>query len=139
MERCCLKESFVPLTTPFYPDGRLNLRKLEHNVDRYTRTPAAGMIALGANGEATTLDDAETREALGIAIGAAGAEKVMWAGVARDGVAATLGMIEHAAGVGYDVRWWVCRGAGWRGMVSGGDDVVPGGGGSVGAASGACE
>jgi 4-hydroxy-2-oxoglutarate aldolase len=93
----------VPLTTPFYPDGRLNLRKLEHNVDRYTRTPAAGMIALGANGEATTLDDAETREALGIAIGAAGAEKVMWAGVARDGVAATLGLIEHAAGVGYDV------------------------------------
>ncbi len=93
----------VPLTTPFYPDGRLNLRKLEHNVDRYTRTLAAGMIALGVDGEATTLDDAETREALGIAIGAAGAEKVMWAGVARDGVVATLGMIEHAAGVGYDV------------------------------------
>jgi 4-hydroxy-2-oxoglutarate aldolase len=92
----------VPLTTPFYPDGRLNLRKLEHNVDRYSRTPAAGMIVLGVNGEPNTLNDAETREALAAAVAIAADEKVMLAGVARDGVSTSLEVAEVAAGLGYD-------------------------------------
>ena len=37
----------IPLTTPFYPDGRVYLRKLEHNVDRYSRTPCFPMTSLG--------------------------------------------------------------------------------------------
>src|ERR1700747_173910 len=41
---------FPALTTPFYPDGRLYLKKLEHNVDRYSRTPIAGMTILGSTG-----------------------------------------------------------------------------------------
>ena len=45
----------LPLTTPFYSDGRLNLRKLEHNVARYSKTPVAGLVALGATGEPTLL------------------------------------------------------------------------------------
>ncbi|RXH56643.1 dihydrodipicolinate synthase family protein [Granulicella sibirica] len=92
----------VPLTTPFYPDGRLNLRKLEHNVDRYSRTPAAGMIVVGVNGEATSLSDAETQEALAAAVDVAAAEKVMLAGVARDSVFGALEVIDTAAGLGYD-------------------------------------
>ena len=38
---------FLPLTTPFYPDGTLYARKMEHNVRRYSLTPAAGMCVLG--------------------------------------------------------------------------------------------
>ena len=92
----------VPLTTPFYPDGRLNLRKLEHNVDRYSRTPVAGMIVLGVNGEPNTLSDAETREAFEAAVALAADEKVMLAGVARDGVSTALEVSEIAATLGYD-------------------------------------
>ncbi|SFS16298.1 Dihydrodipicolinate synthase/N-acetylneuraminate lyase [Granulicella pectinivorans] len=92
----------VPLTTPFYPDGRLNLRKLEHNVDRYSRTPVAGMIVLGANGEPNTLSDVETREALEAAVAMAADEKVMLAGVARDGVSSALEVAAIAAGLRYD-------------------------------------
>jgi dihydrodipicolinate synthase/N-acetylneuraminate lyase len=92
----------VPLTTPFYPDGRLNLRKLEHNVDRYSRTPVAGMIVLGVNGEPNTLNDAETREALEAAIAVAADEKVMLAGVARDGVSTALEVAEFAYALAYD-------------------------------------
>src|SRR5438105_4201304 len=33
----------APITTPFYPDGRVYFRKLEHNVDRYSRGPLAGI------------------------------------------------------------------------------------------------
>ncbi len=60
----------LPLTTPFFPDGRLNLRKLEYNIDRYSRTPAAGLVVLGSQGEASLLSEDETRQVLGSAIGA---------------------------------------------------------------------
>ena len=54
----------IPLTTPFHPDGRLNPHKLAANVVRYSKTPAAGLIALGPTGEPTVLSDDETSEAL---------------------------------------------------------------------------
>lgn len=92
----------IPLTTPFYPDGKLNLRKLEHNVDRYSRTPVAGMAVLSSTGEPEMLSDAETREALKTALDAAGETKVMIAGISRGSVTTTLEMAEFAASTGYD-------------------------------------
>ena len=53
---------FPALTTPFYSDGRLYLKKLEHNVDRYSRTPIAGMAILGSTGEVVMLSEDEQRE-----------------------------------------------------------------------------
>jgi dihydrodipicolinate synthase/N-acetylneuraminate lyase len=98
-----LEGMYLPLTTPFYPDGRLNLRKLEQNIARYSKTPAAGLVVLGAQGEASLLSDEETRAALLAAADAADATKVLVAGVARDSVAATLELIDSAAVAGYDV------------------------------------
>ena len=92
----------LPLTTPFYSDGRLNLPKLEHNAARYSKTPAAGLVALSGWGEPTLLSDEESRQALQSAIDAAEAQKVMIAGVSRDSVAGTLHLAEAAAGMGYD-------------------------------------
>ena len=93
----------IPLTTPFYPDGRLYLRKLEHNVRRYTLTPAAGLVVLGELGEAGALSDEETVEVLRTAAAACGPEKVLLAGVGRDSVTGTLRMAQTAADAGYDV------------------------------------
>jgi 4-hydroxy-2-oxoglutarate aldolase len=92
----------LPLTTPFYPDGRLNLRKMEHNVDRYSRTPVAALVALAETGEPGMLSDAETREALEVAMSAAAETKVMIAGVSRGSVVGTLELAEAAATLGYD-------------------------------------
>src|SRR6266700_2402729 len=92
----------LPLTTPFYPDGRLNLRKLEHNADRYSKTPVAGLAVLSEQGEPTMLSEEETRQALRSAMDAAAMEKVMLAGVSRDSVVGTLELAEFAAGIGYD-------------------------------------
>jgi 4-hydroxy-2-oxoglutarate aldolase len=92
----------LPLTTPFYPDGRLNLPKLEHNVARYSKTPVAGLVALSDFGEPTMLSEEETRQTLRSVAGAAGAEKVLMAGVSRDSVAGTLDLAETAAELGYD-------------------------------------
>ncbi len=97
-----LEGIYLPLTTPFYPDGRLYLRKLEHNVDRYSRTPAAGLLLLGRTGEGDSLTDEETRLALTSAISVAGKEKVMVAAAGRESVFATLQIAEMAATAGYD-------------------------------------
>jgi 4-hydroxy-2-oxoglutarate aldolase len=92
----------LPLTTPFYPDGRLNLLKLEHNVARYSKTPAAGVVALSDCGEPTMLSDDETRQILRSVADSAAAEKVLMAGVFRDSVARTLELAEFAATHRYD-------------------------------------
>lgn len=97
-----LEGIFPAMTTPFYPDGRCYFRKLEHNVDRYSRTPVAGMVVLGSTGEAPMLSDEETREVLKTAAGAAAPEKVLLAGVGRESLNETLRLAEFAADQLYD-------------------------------------
>jgi 4-hydroxy-2-oxoglutarate aldolase len=97
-----LEGVFPAITTPFYPDGRLYLRKLEHNVERYSRTPIAGMTVLGSTGEAVMLSDDESRQVLRTAREAAAPEKVLVAGVARESLAETLRLAEFAAEQQYD-------------------------------------
>lgn len=92
----------IPLTTPFHPDGRLNLPKLAANIARYSKSPAAGLIVLGPGGEPTLLSDDETREVLRTAAEAAAPEKVLIAGIARDSVSATLDLANFAATQGFD-------------------------------------
>ena len=74
---------FPAITTPFYPDGRLYLRKLEHNVDRYSKTPIAGIVVLGSTGEAVSLTGEEQKEVLRVARENCANEKVLVAGVGQ--------------------------------------------------------
>lgn len=78
------------------------LHKLAANVEHYSRTQAAGMLVLGQAGEASGLTDAEVREVLETAVGAAADEKVMIAVVGRDSVSATLLLAQAAAALRYD-------------------------------------
>src|SRR5579872_2785690 len=93
---------FVPITTPFYPDGRVYYKKLEHNVDRYSRAPIAGIVPLGSTGEAVMLSDEERRQVLREAAAAASPEKVLIAGTGAESVFETLALTEYAATLGYD-------------------------------------
>ncbi len=97
-----LEGIFPAITTPFYPDGRLYFRKLEHNVDRYSRTPVAGMVVLGSTGEAVMLGDEETRDVLRIAREASAPGKVLLAGIGRESLSETLRLAEFAADQRYD-------------------------------------
>lgn len=94
---------FPALTTPFYPDGRLYLKKLEHNVDRYSRTPIAGMAILGSTGEVVMLSEEEQREVLRVAVEVAAPEKVLLAGVGHESAIKTVEAAEFAAKLNYDV------------------------------------
>jgi 4-hydroxy-2-oxoglutarate aldolase len=94
---------FPPITTPFYPDGNVYFKKLESNVERYSRTPVAGIVVLGSTGEAIMLSDQERREVLKAAREAAAPNKVLVAGTGIESAIETLRLTEYAAEHGYDV------------------------------------
>jgi 4-hydroxy-2-oxoglutarate aldolase len=94
---------FPPITTPFYPDGNVYFKKLESNVERYSRTPCAGIVVLGSTGESILLSDAERRDVLKSAREAAVPNKVLIAGTGVESAIETLRLTEYAAELGYDV------------------------------------
>ncbi len=98
-----LQGIFPPITTPFYPDGKVYYKKLEANVERYSKTPVAGIVALGSTGEAILLSDDERREVLKTTRDAAANHKVLIAGTGVESASETLRLTEYAASIGYDI------------------------------------
>jgi dihydrodipicolinate synthase/N-acetylneuraminate lyase len=94
---------FPPITTPFYPDGNVYFKKLESNVERYSRTPCAGLVVLGSTGEAIMLSSQEQRDVLKAARAAVAPNKVLIAGTGVESAIETLRLTEYAAELGYDV------------------------------------
>ena len=79
------------------------LKKLEHNVERYSKTPVAGIVVLGSTGEAIMLSDDERREVLRTARAACASHKVLIAGTGVESAVQTLRLTEYAADLGYEV------------------------------------
>ncbi len=98
-----LQGIFPPITTPFYPDGKVYFKKIEANVDRYSKTPVAGMVALGSTGEAIMLSSQEQRDVLKTVRTVTAPEKVLIAGTGAESAVETLSLTEYAAELGYDV------------------------------------
>jgi 4-hydroxy-2-oxoglutarate aldolase len=94
---------FPPITTPFYSDGSVYYKKLESNVERYSRTPVAGIVALGSTGEAILLSDQERRDVLKATREATAPNKVLIAGTGAESAIETLRLTDYAAELGYDV------------------------------------
>jgi 4-hydroxy-2-oxoglutarate aldolase len=98
-----LQGIFPAVTTPFYPDGAVYYKKIEHNIDRYSRTPIAGMVVLGSTGEAVMLSDDERREVLRVTAEVASPDKVLIAGTGAESAIETLRLTDLAAKMNYDV------------------------------------
>lgn len=92
----------IPLITPFYPDGRLYVRKLEHNVRRYSLTPVSGLAALTSVSETESLSDAERRIVLETVGREAAPDKVLLAGVGLPGVRESIALAQAAADAAFD-------------------------------------
>src|ERR1035441_5157627 len=93
---------FPPITTPFYPDGQVYYKKLESNVERYSRTPVAGIVVQGSTGEEILLSDQERHAVLKGPTPAAAPHKVMISGPGIDSAIETIRLAEYAATLGYD-------------------------------------
>ncbi len=115
-----LQGLFVPLTCPFYRDGASYLRKLEHNVGRYSLGPVAGLVTLAPGGESGALTDAESESFLNSVAEFAGKAKVLIAGVQRASVHAALTTAETAARYDFDAVL-LSPPADWAQLVRGND------------------
>src|SRR5260370_18130723 len=91
-----LQGIFPAMTTPFYPEGGVYYKKIEHNVDRYSRTPVAGLVALGSTGEAVMLSDERRREVLRITAEVASPGKVLMDGVGAERLIKTFRLAAYA-------------------------------------------
>jgi 4-hydroxy-2-oxoglutarate aldolase len=98
-----LEGVFAAVPTPFHLDGRPRWHDLERSVERYCRSPLAGLVVLGSTGEAVMLNDEETRDALRVARDAAADDRILIVGVGHESLSETLKRIEHAASLNYDV------------------------------------
>jgi len=92
----------IPLTAPFYLDQRSYLRKLEHNVHRYSLTPASALVAFAPGSEGDALSDSEIAEALLSIVESAAKEKVLVAGLPRTSVRSALSIATQAEAAGFD-------------------------------------
>jgi 4-hydroxy-2-oxoglutarate aldolase len=93
---------FPPVTTPFYPEGNVYYKKLEANIERWCKSPVAGLVVLGSTGEAILLSGQERRDVFKAAREAATPNKVLIAGTGIESAIETLRLTEYAATLGYD-------------------------------------
>jgi 4-hydroxy-2-oxoglutarate aldolase len=93
---------FPPITTPFDADGRLDAAGLKSNAARYARTGLSGVAALGSNGEAPFLDDAEAIRVIEIVRAELPRAKVLIAGTGRESTRATIDATRAAVAAGAD-------------------------------------
>lgn len=93
---------FTPIPTPFLTDGQLDERALRANVERWMRTPLAGLVVLGSNGEAVLLEDDEADRAIALVRDGVPRERVLIAGTGRESTAATIDATTRAVRAGVD-------------------------------------
>jgi 4-hydroxy-2-oxoglutarate aldolase len=96
-----LRGIFAPVTTPFKND-ELDLPAFRRNARHYRTTPLAGLVVLGSNGEAASLDDVESDALIAAARDEYPREKWLIAGTGRESVTMTLAACRRAAALGAD-------------------------------------
>jgi 4-hydroxy-2-oxoglutarate aldolase len=96
-----LRGIFAPVTTPFDGD-EVDLAAFRRNTRHYASTPLAGLVVLGSNGEAASLDDEESDALIGAARDEYPREKWLIAGAGRESVRATVAACSRAAALGVD-------------------------------------
>lgn len=96
-----LRGIFAPVTTPFAGD-EVDLAAFRRNVRHYKTTPIAGLVVLGSNGEAASLDDQESDAVIAAAREDYPKEKWLIAGTGRESVRMTVGACRRAAALGAD-------------------------------------
>jgi 4-hydroxy-2-oxoglutarate aldolase len=93
---------YTPLATPFASEGTLDLRALEHNVEKYLESPLTGLVVLGSNGEAPQLGETEAEMVIKTVRAAMPKDRPLLAGTGRESTAATIYATKLAADLGVD-------------------------------------
>ena len=90
---------FPPMATPF-SDGEVDVDAIKANVAKWMRTSLGGIVALGSNGEAPLLDEAESDRVLEAARASIPDRRLLIAGTGRESTRATIAASVRAARLG---------------------------------------
>jgi 4-hydroxy-2-oxoglutarate aldolase len=90
-----------PLTTPFREDGALDVAAFEANLAIYATQDLGGVLVLGSNGEAQSLDEAE-KLALVRAARARVPDRTVLVGTGLESTRATIALTRKVADLGAD-------------------------------------
>jgi 4-hydroxy-2-oxoglutarate aldolase len=97
-----LRGIFPPIPTTFDQADRIDTRAITANVARWMTTRLAGVLALGSNGEAVSLDEAESDLVLATVRDAVPSTRLLLAGTGRESTRATIDACRRAAALGAD-------------------------------------
>lgn len=93
---------YTPIATPFRDNGTVDERALAANVSRWMTTPLTGLVVLGSNGEAASLDDNEADRVVEIVRAGVPQSRPLIAGTGRESTRATIAATRRAAAAGAD-------------------------------------
>lgn len=102
MPKLKLEGVYLPVTTPFGPDGEIDLAALAANLERWCGHPIAGVLVGGSTGEAVLLDPPEAVAALRTAREVLPEGRTLIAGTGRQSTRATIRASRAAAEAGAD-------------------------------------
>jgi 4-hydroxy-2-oxoglutarate aldolase len=91
---------YTPIATPFRDDGTVDERALAANVSRWMTTPLTGLVVLGSNGEAASLEDGEADRVVEIVRAGVPSSRPLIAGTGRESTRATIAATRRAAAAG---------------------------------------
>jgi 4-hydroxy-2-oxoglutarate aldolase len=94
---------YAPITTPFDPQGNLELDSLGANIERYARTGLAGFLVLGSNGENKSLNFKEKQQVLDCVIARKAPHQTVMAGSIFESTRETIefALLAEEAGADY--------------------------------------
>jgi 4-hydroxy-2-oxoglutarate aldolase len=101
--RSRIRGIFPPIPTVFNAAGDVDSKAIATNVERWMRTGLAGVLALGSNGEAALLDEAESDRVIEAARSAVPSDRLLVAGVGQESTRATIAAARRAANLGADL------------------------------------
>lgn len=93
---------FTPIATPFRDDDTVNESALRSNVAKWMTTSLTGLVVLGSNGEAASLDDDEADRIIDIVREGVPKDRPLLAGTGRESTRATITATRRAAAAGAD-------------------------------------
>jgi 4-hydroxy-2-oxoglutarate aldolase len=94
---------FPPIPTPFDAAEELNLKALATNLEKWNKTPLAGYVVLGSNGEMPFLSEAEKLTYFEAARKLIPSGKLFMAGCGCESTHSTIQLVKKAATLGADV------------------------------------
>ena len=93
---------FAPVPTPFDQNDGLDGGRLRMALEHWAKTPLAGFVVIGSNGEAVLLDDTEIERAIDVARSAVPRDRTLIVGAGRESTRATIRATKRAAELGAD-------------------------------------